>query len=177
MTAKLNRRECIYQGRAFHVFRDNITLENGSTVNMDVVRHPGAAAMVAITADNNTILMLKQYRYVVGGYIWEIPAGTLDPGEAPLDCAKRELIEETGMNAASWKKLGDITPAPGYTDERIHLYLARDLMPASQKLDRNEILDVHRIDFDAAMEMIRSGRIADAKTITGIYLVKDLLNL
>ncbi len=176
MTAKLNHRELIYQGRVFNVFKDNVTLKNGSTVNLDIVRHPGAAAIVALT-DEKKIFLLKQFRYAIGDFIWEIPAGTLNPGEAPLDCAKRELIEETGSGAKSWKKLGYMTPAPGYTDERIHLYLAENITPAEQNLDPDEILDVHQVQFEDALSMIREGRIADAKTITGIFLAKDVLDL
>lgn len=172
MTAKLNHRETVYQGRAFRVLKDNVTLENGRTVNMDVVRHPGAAAIVAV-AQNGSVFLLKQYRYAVGGFIWEIPAGTLDAGEAPLDCAKRELIEETGFGAESWQKLGALTPAPGYTDEIIHIYLAENIVSARQNLDPDEILDVHQVPFEVALDMIRKGEIADGKTVAGIFLANE----
>ena len=174
MTAKANHQKLIYKGRVINVYKDNVTLPNGKTVDMDVVRHPGAAAIVAVTDEKN-IFLLKQFRYVIGDYIWEIPAGTLESGEAPLDCAKRELIEETGVCARSWKTLGEMTPAPGYTDERIHVFLAQQLIPAKQNLDPDEIIDVHQVPFDNALAMIRDGRIADAKSITGILMARDFI--
>jgi ADP-ribose pyrophosphatase len=146
-----------------------VALENGVTVDLDIVRHPGAAAMVPLMP-GNTLLMIRQYRHAAGGYIWEIPAGTLDPDEMPLECAKRELIEEIGYSAATWYKLGEITPVPGYSDERIHIFCARDLTPARQHLDRDEILHVHEIPFDEAVKMAQKGEIADAKTLSGLLM-------
>ena len=174
MRAKVNHRDLIYQGRVFTVYKDNVTLPNGKKANMDVVRHPGASAIVALTGENK-IFLLKQYRYVIDDFIWEIPAGTLESGENPLDCAKRELIEETGFGATSWKGMGNMTPAPGYTDERIHLFLAQDLFPAEQNLDRDEILDVHQVPFDDALAMTRDGRIADSKSVTGILMAGEVV--
>ncbi len=172
MTAVLNKSDFIHQGRVFKLFRDNVTLQNGVTLDLDVIRHPGASAIVPVT-HNHDIILIRQYRYAAGDFIWEIPAGTLEPGESPLVCAERELIEETGFKASEWEKLGEIIPVPGYSDERIHLFLARGLNPSRQKLDSDEILDVEILPFDDALSMIRSGKIIDGKTITGIFLARD----
>lgn len=150
---------------------ENITLTNGEIVDIDILRHPGAAAMVPLL-DRETVVLIRQYRHAVGGYIWEIPAGTLAPEESPLVCAKRELIEETGFSANAWHKLGEITPVPSYSDERIHIFLAEDLMPAEQNLDNDEMLDVHKIRFDDAIKMIYKGEIQDSKTINGLLMAR-----
>jgi ADP-ribose pyrophosphatase len=173
MTTIVNRQEQVYQGRVFTMVRENVTLDNGVTVDIDTIQHPGASAIVPITAEE-TVILIRQYRHAVGGYIWEIPAGTLDPGEDPAACAARELVEETGYAAASWRRLGEITPVPGYSDERIHLYLATDLTPASQHLDADEVLDVHEISFETALKMIDAGDIQDAKTICALLRVRCL---
>ena len=172
MSAKTNRSEVVYEGRVFNIYAENVTLPNGSTTDLNLLRHPGAAAMVAMPSPGQVIL-LKQYRHAVMDYIWEIPAGTRDPGETPETCARRELAEEAGVSAGSWQKLGEIIPAPGYTDERIHIFLARDLTPTDQNLDTDEVLDVHQVDFEKAMSMVRDGLIIDAKTITGLFLARD----
>ena len=175
MTPKPNTSELIYQGRVFKLFRDNVTLQNNRSVNLDVIRHPGAAAIVALT-DHSEIYMLKQYRYAAGGFIWEIPAGTLDPGESPLSCAQREIVEEAGVSADSWDKIGEITPVPGYSDERIHLFLAKDLKPSRQNLDDDEIIAIHKINFKEALSMAYSGEISDAKTIAGLFLAQNRMH-
>ena len=149
--------------------RENLTLENGVVTDLDVIRHPGAAAIVPFSG-RNTVLLIRQYRHAAGGYIWEIPAGTLDPGESPLTCAKRELIEETGFSAEEWMKLGEITPLPAYSDERICLFGATKLTPAKQHLDEDEIVDVHEMPFEHALAMVRNNEIQDAKTISGLFL-------
>ena len=108
-------------------------------------------------------------------YIWEIPAGTLDPQEEIIDCARRELTEETGYSAAQWHRLGEITPVPGYSDERIHIFLAADLQPAGRHLDADEVIEVKEVDFFKALEMIGDGQIQDAKSIAGLFLASAWL--
>lgn len=169
MTAIVNNSRLVHSGRVFDFFKDSITLENGTSLDIEIIRHPGAAAIVALT-DRNEVLMLKQYRYAVGGFIWEIPAGTFSGKESPLVCAKRELTEETGYFAHIWEKLGEITPVPGYSDERIHLFLASDLSLQEQHLDSDEVLAVHAIPFDQVLAMILAGEIQDAKTISALFL-------
>jgi ADP-ribose pyrophosphatase len=169
MEVKVNDKKRIHQGRVFELYSENLTTDQGKTFSVEVIRHPGAAAIVPVDADD-TVLLLSQYRHAVGGRIWEIPAGTLDPGETPEVCARRELVEETGFSANTWQKLSEITPVPGYSDERIHLYLATDLHAAEQSLDENEILDVHRFSFNDAVDMVHTGRSQDAKSICGLLL-------
>lgn len=168
-SAKLNETKTIHKGRVFTLALDNVTLPNGVTTGIDIIRHPGASAMVPMLK-KDTVLLIKQYRYAAGDFIWEIPAGTLNPGESPLECAKRELVEETGYSADKLEKLGEIVPVPGYSDERIHLYLATGLEKAVQNLDKDEILNVHEINMDDVLKMIAKGEIIDAKTISGLYL-------
>jgi ADP-ribose pyrophosphatase len=165
----------IHRGRVFDLVKEQVALPNGMTADMEVIRHPGAAAVLGLTAENQ-ILMLKQYRHAIGETIWEIPAGTLEPDESPLACAQRELVEESGFSASRWNPLGNIRPVPGYSDESISLFLARDLKPSRQHLDADEIIQVHRVPFDEVMDMIADGRIQDAKTISAVFLTLQSTN-
>jgi ADP-ribose pyrophosphatase len=174
VSAKVNSKATLYEGRVFKLLRENVTLNNGVTVDLDVIHHPGASAMIPIS-DNDNVILIKQYRHAIGDFIWEIPAGTLDPNETPLECAKRELIEETGFSANTWQKLGEITPVPGYSNERIHMFLAADLVPAEQDLDKDEMLDVHEVSLGKAVEMIHEGAIQDSKTIAGLFMTTKWL--
>ena len=169
MPANIHDRQLLHRGRVFDFTLETVTLENGETVVLEVIRHPGAAAIVAMP-DSDTLLMLRQYRHAVGGTIWEVPAGTLNEGESPQDCAGRELIEETGYAAHAWERLGEIVPVPGYSDERIYLYLATDLTPDRQRLDADELIQVATVPLKDAMEMIGDGKIQDAKTIAALTM-------
>ena len=169
MPATINSRIRIHQGRVYELVSENITLENGVTTDMEFVHHPGAAGIVPMP-DENQVILIKQYRHSLREYIWEIPAGTRDPDESMLTCARRELIEETGYAAEKWIKLSEITAVPGYSDERIQLFLATDIKAAQQNLDRDEMLNVHRVKFDEALDMIQRSEIRDSKTISGLYL-------
>jgi len=167
MTATVNRRTPLHQGRVFLLVRENVTLDNGVSTDLDFIEHPGAAAIVPLIAPGD-VLLIKQY-------IWEIPAGTLNPDEPVMDCARRELIEETGYAAGVWQKLGEITPVPGYSDERVHLFLASELTAARQELDADEILAVHRMPLTQALDMITRGDIQDAKSICALLLAQKWL--
>jgi ADP-ribose pyrophosphatase len=169
-----NQSTLIRKGRVFDLFTENVTLPNGVAMEMEIIRHPGAAAVVPVMEDRSVIL-LKQYRHAVGGFIWEIPAGTIDPGENARQCAERELTEETGYTASHFERLAEITPLPAYSDERIHLFLATHLATAAQSLDADELLFVHRVAMPAAIEMIARGEIQDAKTIAGLQLAAGRL--
>jgi ADP-ribose pyrophosphatase len=158
----------------FNLVTENITLENGVTLDIDIIHHPGAAAIVALSEDNEVIL-IRQYRHAIGNYIWEIPAGTLDPDEPPEKCAQRELMEETGYAANKFEKLGEITPVPGYSDERIHIFVATDLTAVRQNLDEDELLQVHEIKIDRVMEMMSDGSIQDSKTLAGLFMTLQRL--
>jgi ADP-ribose pyrophosphatase len=169
METRVHKQQILRKGRVFDVTVENVTLANGYTVDLEVIRHPGASAIVPIL-ENNQVLMLRQYRHAVGKSIWEIPAGTFDGKEDPMVCAQRELTEETGYSAQNWDRLGAITPVPGYSDETIHLFMASGLSPAKQALDKDEILEVHPLPLARVVEMIREGEIQDAKTIAAIFL-------
>ncbi len=169
MSATINSHTRIHQGRVYELVSENITLENGVTTDIEFVHHPGAAGIVPMPNEKQVIL-IKQYRHSLREYIWEIPAGTRDPDESMLACARREFIEETGYSAEKWIELSEITPVPGYSDERIQIFLAMDLKASQQNLDQDELLNVHTVNFDEALEMIRRGEIRDSKTISGLYL-------
>jgi ADP-ribose pyrophosphatase len=174
MSAKVNQRTAVYRARVFLLVKESITLDNGATTDLEYVEHPGAAAIVPLISPDEVIL-IKQYRHALKRYIWEIPAGTLNPQEAVIDCARRELTEETGYAADVWEKLAEITPLPGYSDERIHLFLASGLSAARQALDTDEVLAVHRVTLARAVEMIVQGDIQDAKSICGLLLADKRL--
>lgn len=169
MSLKVHNITNIYNGKIFNVALEKVTLPNGVTKDREVIRHPGAAAMVPLLDDGNVVLV-KQYRHAVNNYLWEIPAGTLEPDEEPMACAERELVEETGYEATNFDKLTEILPAPGYTDEHIHIFLATGLTLAEQRLEDDEVLTVRPTPFDKAIEMIKTGEIQDAKTIVGLLL-------
>jgi len=169
MQTHVHQRQTLRKGRVFDITIENVTLSNGFTVDLEIIRHPGASAIVPIM-ENDQVLMLKQYRHAVGKPIWEIPAGTFDGKEDPLVCAQRELTEETGYTAMHWDRLGAITPGPGYSDEIIHLFMASGLSPAKQALDQDEIVEVHTLPLVQVVDMIKGGQIQDAKTIAAIFL-------
>ncbi len=176
MRAHCNHTRKLHRGRVFDFHVDNVTLENGVTLDLEMIRHPGAAAIVPLTAQGG-VLLIRQYRYALDADIWEIPAGTLDPGESPLACARRELEEEVGVTAEDWTALGEITPLPGYSDEVIHLFAARTLTVTHQHLDADELLEVKEITFDTALELIATHAIRDAKTIAGLLLAEKAPSL
>ncbi len=169
MSVKVHKITNLYNGKIFDVVLEKVTLPNGAVKNREIVRHPGAAAMVPLL-DDGMVVLIKQYRHAVGQFLWEIPAGTLEPDEAPIECARRELVEETGYEASSFDKLAEILPAPGYTDEHIHIFLVTGLKLAEQKLEDDEILEARPTPFDTALEMITDGEIQDAKTMVGLLL-------
>ena len=174
MSATINSHAILHEGRVFSLVNENYTLENGITAHMDFIQHPGAAAMVPML-NQKEVILIKQYRHAIRKFIWEIPAGTLDPLESPINCAKRELIEEAGYASNKWHQLGTITPLPGCSNERIHIFLATDLQPAKQALDKDELLNVHSMKIKKAVQMILSGEINDGKTISGLFLALNWL--
>lgn len=158
----------IHRGRVVHLVVESITLPNGHPLDLEIVRHPGASAIVALTASDE-VLLVRQFRHAVGGYIYEVPAGKLD-GQAPEVCAARELTEEAGVVAGSLEKIGAIVTTPGFSDEVIHLYLARDLVTAEQQLEPDEVLTVERVPFEEALRMCARGDIRDAKSMCALML-------
>jgi len=169
MSVKVHQMTNLYRGKIFDVVLEKVTLPNGTIKDRESVRHPGAAAMVPLL-DDGKVFLVRQYRHAVGELLWEIPAGTLEPNENPIACARRELVEETGYEATRLDKLAEILPAPGYTDEHIHIFLATGLRLAKQALEDDEILQVQPTTFEKALEMVTLGEIQDAKTIVGLLL-------
>jgi ADP-ribose pyrophosphatase len=160
----------IYKGRVVTLNVDTVTLPNGVTIDLEIVRHPGASAMVPMK-DDATVVLIRQFRHAAGGFIYEIPAGKLHPGEDPVVCAARELEEEIGYRADKLERLSSIFTAPGFTDEVIHIYKATGLTKAKQTLDRDEVLEVIEMPLQDAIAMIRTGTIRDAKTMIGLQSV------
>jgi ADP-ribose pyrophosphatase len=166
----------IYRGRIVDLRVEDVTLPNGATVALELLRHRGASAVVAID-DANRAVLIRQYRYAAGGYIWELPAGVLDTaGEAPVACAARELREEAGQVAQELRQLGTIFTTPGFTDERIHLFLARGLRDEGVAHEADEVIaEIRWIPLPEALAMIRRGEIVDGKTIAGLHLAAAAL--
>ena len=160
----------IYTGKVVTLNIDTVRLPNGETVELETIRHPGAAAVVPLK-DNGTVVLIRQFRHAAGGFIYEIPAGKLHPGEDPLHCAARELEEEVGYRASSFELLSSIFTAPGFADEVIHVYKATGLTTGRQQLDRDEVLDVIEMPIAEAVARIEDGTIRDAKTIVGLQAV------
>jgi len=159
----------VYKGRVVEFNLEEARLPNGRTVQLEILRHPGASAVVPLQEDGQVVL-IRQYRHAAGGMIYEIPAGRLDPGEAPLDCARRELAEEVGREASQWERLGAIWTTPGFTDEKIHLFLARQLTSVGQALEHDEVIEVVKRPLEEVIAMIRRGEIEDGKTICALML-------
>ena len=162
----------MYEGKLLHVYFDEVEI-SGKTYRREVVSHPGAAAVIPVT-ENKEILFVKQYRYPVKRELLEIPAGKLDEAEDSAHCALRELEEETGY-IGNIRELGYIYTTPGFSDEKIYLYLADHLVYTQQRLDEGEYLEVLKIPVEEVFEMIRDGRIYDAKTIAGAAMAADYL--
>jgi ADP-ribose pyrophosphatase len=153
---------------------ESATLPGGVQVDLPVIRHPGASAIVAMYPDM-TVAMLRQYRHAIGGWTREIPAGCRNAGEDSLECARRELGEEARVAAARWDRLGSIITIPSFCDERIELYLARELSEGAGTLDHDEVMTVSRVPFEETLAMIRRGEIVDAKSIVALYRTRDFL--
>lgn len=158
----------IHRGRVVHLTIEEVTLPNGHVMPLEIVRHPGAAAVVAMDEQGN-VTLIRQYRHAVGGYLWEIPAGKLEPDETPLTCATRELAEEVGLQAATLEPIGSIVTCPGFCDEVIHLFLATGLSRVPMQRGVDEVIEsVSAVPLASALAMIRTGAIRDAKTIAGL---------
>ncbi|MDY6029527.1 MAG: NUDIX hydrolase [Acidaminococcaceae bacterium] len=169
-------RENIFSGKLLHVKKDYVRLPNGAEASREYIVHPGAVAVVAQLADGKVVLV-KQCRYPLGTVMWEIPAGKLDGDEDLLTCAKRELSEETGYEAHTWKHLLSIATTPGFSDEIIHIYKAEDLEKHAQHTDSDEFVDVALFTPEEINNMLREGELYDAKSICALYAAEILQSM
>ncbi len=167
--------EVIYNGKLLHVRRDRVRLPDGGTAEREYVKHPGAVVMIAVL-DKGEIVFERQFRYPLGRDMIELPAGKIDPGEAPLETARRELLEETGYVADQWRHLGTMHLAIGYSNEHIEIYLARGLTQKQARLDDEEFLEVFTLPLSTALQWVREGRITDAKTLSALFWAEKVLD-
>lgn len=170
---QLNARR-IYTGRVVNLDLDTVRYPDGQHGELEMIRHPGAAAVLPVLsapdAPDPQLLLIRQYRYAAGGPIWEIPAGRLEAGESPEACARRELLEEVGATAGRWRPLTTIYTTPGFTDERIHLFAASDLVvkPENHQREPDEFIEVKAMPISQVLGMIRDGELVDGKTAVAV---------
>lgn len=164
---KPERQTTHFRGRIISLTTDEVRLPNGHLASLEVVHHPGGAATVAIDAQQR-VCLLRQYRYVADGWLWELPAGKLEPDEPPLVTAQRELLEEAGVRAREWHGLGSYFSSPGIFTEVLHLFLATEVTPAAVAHEQAEVIEVHWLPFTEACEWAESGRLRDGKTAMGL---------
>jgi ADP-ribose pyrophosphatase len=166
-------REIVFQGRKFQVAVESLALPDGRSVRRELVLHPGAVAILPLLDDQH-VCLLRNLRATVGEYLWEIPAGTLEPGESPDAAAVRELAEETGYRAARWQQLRDFYPSPGVLSERMFLYVARELTPGPMQLEPGEQIEPQVVPWSQARAWVLDGTIRDAKTLVALLLWERL---
>ncbi len=174
MAEEIIRSEYLYRGRVIRLRLDQVRLPNKQITQREVVEHHGAVAIVALDAQNR-VLMVRQYRSGAGRELLEIPAGTLEEGEDPALCATRELKEETGYHAAHWQALGYFYSTPGFSDEKMHLFVARDITDGIATPEADEFIQLELVPFADALALIPSGEIVDAKTMIGLLRVNALI--
>ncbi|MEE8342482.1 MAG: NUDIX hydrolase [Gammaproteobacteria bacterium] len=167
-------RKSIFRGTVVDLGIESVELPNGQRLEMEIVRHPGGAAVVAVDS-RQQVCLLHQYRHAAGGWLWELPAGKLDPGETPQQTAARELAEEAGLKGGSWRSLGNIISSPAICDEVIHLFLVTELLKVPIQHESTEVIEIHWVEFTTALAWIRKGKIRDAKTVTGLMLAAEHL--
>ena len=162
-------REVVHRGRKIQVVLDTTVLPDGTTIRRDMILHPGAVVVLPLVDDGH-VCLLRNHRFIIDQTLWELPAGTLEPGEAPDRAAVRELAEETGYAAGRWRKLAELYPSPGCLSELMHLYVAQDLTPGAARPEADEQLEAHVVPWDRAVAWALDGTIRDAKTIAGLLL-------
>lgn len=164
--------ERVFAGKVLDLFVDQARLPDGSEATREVARHPGAAAILPVPEDGS-VLLEWQFRYPLGRHLLEIPAGKIDPGEKPEDCARRELLEETGYEAARWDFMLSTETSPGFCDEIVHLYLARELRHKGHPGCDGEFVSTEIIALKDALQMVRAGEITDSKTVIGLLWLAE----
>lgn len=163
----------IYRGKIVDLRLETVELPNGESAELEIVGHPGGAAAVALD-DQDRVCLLRQYRHAAGGWLWELPAGKLEPEETPFGTARRELVEEAGMEADQWIDLGGLHSSPGILTEVILLYLATSLRRVAHDHGTHEVIEIHWLPFKQALDWCRDGTITDAKTLIGLFRTQAL---
>lgn len=158
----------VFTGRVIEVNIERVELPNGTTASLEIIHHPGGAAVLALDADHR-VCLLRQFRHAAGGWVWELPAGKIDNREPPLDTARRELEEEAGVAAASWESLGDYLSSPGVLTEVVHLFLATQLTALPQRPEEHEVFEVHWLPFNDVLQMAHSGELRDGKSLVAVF--------
>ena len=174
MKEKTLHSKCVFKGSLLDVRNDEVIFPSGSKSTREWINHPGAVCCIPVL-ENGDICLIKQYRYAIRKYVIELPAGKLEIGETPIDCAKRELEEEIGFEAKRIQFLTMFYPAVGFVNEEMHLFFAEDLKKTNTNLDEDEFIELIPKTLDQAVEMIYSGDITDAKTIIGLVWAQKLL--
>jgi 8-oxo-dGTP pyrophosphatase MutT (NUDIX family) len=166
--------ESVFVGRVIRVNVEQVRLPNGALATLEVVHHPGGAAVAALDAQAR-VCLLRQYRHAANGWVWELPAGKIDDREAPLVTAQRELEEEAGAKARCWRSLGDYLSSPGVFTEVVHLFLATELELLEARPERHEVFEVHWLPLESAMRMALDGEVRDGKSLVGLFRAAALL--
>jgi len=164
----------LFRGRIISLTQESVRLPNGHEAALEIVHHPGGAAVVALDQAEQ-VCLLRQYRYAAGGWLWELPAGKIDDEEPPARTAQRELVEEAGREAADWRELGFMHSSPGIFTEVVYLYLARGLTPAALGHEHEEVIEVHWLPLTLALRWCVDGTISDAKTLIGLFRAQAIL--
>ena len=164
----------VFKGRVLTLNLEQVRLPNGRVAELEIAHHPGGAAVVALDAEGR-VCLLRQFRHAAGGWLIELPAGKLDGGEPPLECAQRELAEEAGAVARRWDKLGEFFSSPGVLTEVIHLYLARELTATDAQPEEHEVFEARWNPLDEAVDLAASGRLQDAKSVIGLLWAREKL--
>jgi ADP-ribose pyrophosphatase len=164
----------IYRGRVVRLNVETVELPNGHRADLEILHHPGGAAIVAIDTQRR-VCLLRQFRHAADGWIWELPAGKLEPDEPPEATARRELVEEGAVEARHWRSLGCYVSSPGVFTEKIHLFLATDLVPAAGAPEAAEVFEVHWVPLDTAVASVYSGEYVDGKTCLGLLQAQHAL--
>ena len=158
----------VFTGRVIEVNIERVELPNGTTADLEIIRHPGGAAVLALD-DENRVCLLRQFRHAAAGWVWELPAGKIDNREPPLETARRELEEEAGATAASWQSLGDYLSSPGVFTEVVHLFLATGLTRFPPRPEEHEVFEVHWLPFRDVLRMAHSGELRDGKSLVAVF--------
>lgn len=172
MNANPSASRRVHTGKVINLDVDSVRFPDGSTGELEIIRHPGASAVVPFLSEPSStdpqLMLIKQYRYAASGYLYEIPAGRLNPGERPEECARRELLEEVGCTTHELTFLTSMYTTPGFTDERIHFFLASGLVRHGTHHEADEFIEVETTTLSHALEMVRRGEIQDTKTAIGL---------